>query len=128
MLNEASPEAVQSVIQVDGHFTFIRLFIATRAAAAEIATTGPMAVDHFGGFVFVAAAVIAQTQHTDIDSWWVCREEERESRARSGGGTQGRSLSHAQEQSFHRLKRGRERAEQEAVVGPRATLSCVLGR
>jgi hypothetical protein len=82
-----------------------------------------MAADHFGGFVFVAAAVVAQTQHTDIDFWWVCREEEREqsrkrwwdpgplslartraelpqteerkreSRAGSDGGTQGRSLS-----------------------------------
>jgi hypothetical protein len=37
MLNEASPEAVRSVIQPDGHFTFIRLFTATRAAAAGIA-------------------------------------------------------------------------------------------
>jgi hypothetical protein len=32
MLNEASPEAVRSIIQADGHFTFIRLFTVTRAA------------------------------------------------------------------------------------------------
>ncbi len=38
-------------------------------------------------------------------------ERKRESRAGSGGGTQGRSLSRAQEQSFHRLKRGREREQ-----------------
>jgi hypothetical protein len=37
-----------------------------------------MAADHFGGFVFVAAVLVAQTQHTDRDFWWVCREEERE--------------------------------------------------
>jgi hypothetical protein len=36
MLNEASPEAVRSVIQADGHFTFIRLFTATRAAAVKV--------------------------------------------------------------------------------------------
>jgi hypothetical protein len=59
MLNETSPEAVRSVIQADGHFTFICLFTATRAAAAGIATAGAMTVDHFGGFVFVAAMVVA---------------------------------------------------------------------
>ncbi len=78
MLNEASPEAVRSVIQADGHFTFIRLFTAPRAVTARIATAGAMAADHFGGFVFVAAAAVAQTQHTDRDFWWVCRGEERE--------------------------------------------------
>jgi hypothetical protein len=77
MLNEASLEAVRSVIQADEHFTFIRLFTATRAASTGIATAGAMATDHFGGFVFVAAAVVAQTQHTDKDFWWVCREEEK---------------------------------------------------
>ncbi len=59
MLNEASPEAIRSVIQADEHFTFIRLFTATRAVAAGIAIAGVMAVDHFGGFVFVAVAVVA---------------------------------------------------------------------
>ncbi len=78
MLNEASPEAVRSVIQANEHFTFIRLFTATRAAAAGITTAGAMAADHFGGFVFVAAVVVTQAQHTDRDFWWVCREEERE--------------------------------------------------
>jgi hypothetical protein len=61
MLNEASPEAVRSVIQADEHFTFIHLFTTTRAAAAGIATTGAMAADYFGGFVFVAIVVVAQT-------------------------------------------------------------------
>jgi hypothetical protein len=78
MLNEACPKAIRSVIQVDGHFTFIRLFTTTRVAAAGIAIAGAMAANHFGGFVFMAATVVAQTQHTDRDFWWVCREEERE--------------------------------------------------
>ncbi len=59
MLNEAFPEAIRFVIQADGHFTFIRLFTAIRAATAGIATAGAMAADHFGGFVFVATTVVA---------------------------------------------------------------------
>ncbi len=81
-----------------------------------------MATDHFGGFVFVTAAVVVQTQHTDRDFWWVCREEEREQSMKRWWDP-GRSLSHAQEQSFHKLKKGRERAEQEAMVGLKAALS-----
>jgi hypothetical protein len=38
MLNEASPEAIRSVLQADEHFTFIYLFTTTRAAVAGIAT------------------------------------------------------------------------------------------
>jgi hypothetical protein len=84
----------------------------------------------------VTTSVVAQTQHTDRDFWWVCREEEREqsrkrwwdprplslvrtrvelpqteerkreSRAGSGGGTQGRSLSHAPVAHVHDVDDG----------------------
>ncbi len=45
-----------------------------------------MVADHFGGFVFVAAAVVAQTQHTDRDSG---RDKEPEWKMGRRGGSTG---------------------------------------
>ncbi len=36
-------------------------------AAAVVAQTQHRDIDFLGGFVFVAAVVVVQTQHTDID-------------------------------------------------------------
>jgi hypothetical protein len=72
----------------------------------------------------VAAVVVAQTQHTDRDFLWVCREEEREQSRKRWWDPGPLSLARARAELPQTEERKRERAEQEAVVGPRAALSC----
>jgi hypothetical protein len=78
----------------------IHLFTSTRATTTGITIAGAMATDHnhlvaaimeaqnspsfflfFGGFVFVATTVVAQTQHTDRDKDSLKRGRKREEHA-----------------------------------------------
>jgi hypothetical protein len=64
---------VQSSVQPDGQFIHpvIRLFTATLNPSIynnpKSVLSSRRTVFFLGGFVFVAAAVVVQTQHTDID-------------------------------------------------------------
>jgi FtsH-binding integral membrane protein len=71
--NEASLKSVQSSIQPDGQFILpiIRLFTATLNLSSysnlKSVPSSRWTVFFLGGFVFVAAVVVAQTQHRDKD-------------------------------------------------------------
>jgi hypothetical protein len=69
--NEASLKSVQSSIQPDGQFIHpvIRLFTATLNSSIysnpKSVPSSRRTVFFLGGFVFVGAAAVAQTQHTE---------------------------------------------------------------
>ncbi len=71
--NETSLKSMQSSIQSDGQFIHpvIRLFTATLNPSIynnpKSVLSSRRTVFFLGGFVFVAATVVVQTQHTDID-------------------------------------------------------------